>query len=160
MKIDKSAAAILAGMMFVLFSGCTVTRPIHLYPINPLPSDTLVLPGVIVGHGRGHGTAKITMPDGEILLGEYSIVLGGESMGFGAILDSVYPPNDRKSAGGAYASVKMESGSIYSAPGKGSASLVGARGTSMQCEFLNANMTGHGSGACRSSKGNLYRMLY
>ena len=30
----------------------------------------------------------------------------------------------------------------------------------MQCEFLNANMTGHGYGACRTSKGVLYRMIY
>jgi hypothetical protein len=156
----SSYPTFFASILLVGLAGCTVTRSIHLYPINPIPSETPVLPGVIVGHGQGHGTAKITMPDGEILLGEYSIVFG-DSMGFGAILDSVYPSSDGKPAGGAYASVKVESGgSIYSAPGKGSASLVGPHGTSMQCEFLNANMTGHGSGACRSSKGNLYRMLY
>ena len=150
----------LMSASFLVLIGCTITRPIHLYPTSQAPSETAVLAGVIVGHGQGHGTAKITMSDGEILLGEYSIVFG-DSMGFGAILDSVYPSSDPKSSSGAYASVKVESGgSIYSAPGKGTALLVGPHGTSMQCEFLNANMTGHGSGACRSSTGNLYRMLY
>ena len=31
---------------------------------------------------------------------------------------------------------------------------------SIQCEFLNNNVTGHGYGACQSSKGGLYKMQY
>jgi hypothetical protein len=125
-----------------LCAGCTVTRQVHLYPVNP-PGE--VLQGEIVGHGQGHGTAKLVMPDGEVLLGEYSIVFGG-AYGFGTILTS---------AGLATASSVSVDGL-----GEGMASLVGDRGTSAQCEFLNANMTGHGSGACRLSNGRLYRLLY
>lgn len=130
MSIGTSYPAFFASIVLVVLAGCTVTRPIQLYPVNPLPSETAVLPGVIVGHGQGHGSAQITMPDGEILVGQYAI-------GFGE-----------------------SSGTIYSAPGNGYASLVGPNGTSMQCEFLNNNMIGHGSGSCRSSKGSLYRMSY
>jgi hypothetical protein len=146
-------SAVFAAILSLLLPGCTVTRTVHLYPMSPIPSETAVLQGVIVGHGQGHGTAKITMPDGEILLGEYSIVFGG-SVGFGTILASVYGPGGVASVNGTSASVKIDG------RGEGSASLVGDRGTSAQCEFLNANMTGHGYGACRLSKGNVYRMLY
>jgi hypothetical protein len=30
----------------------------------------------------------------------------------------------------------------------------------MQCEFYNDNVSGHGNGACKSSKGALYRLVY
>jgi hypothetical protein len=146
-------AIICASVSSLILTGCTVTRTVHLYPANPTPSKTAVVQGVIVGHGQGHGTAKLIMPDGEILLGEYSIVFGG-SVGFGTILGSVSGPGGAASVNGVSESVKIEG------RGEGSASLVGDRGTSMQCEFLNNNMTGHGMGACRSSKGELYRLLY
>jgi hypothetical protein len=146
-------AIICASVSSLILTGCTVTRTVHLYPANPTPSETAVVQGVIVGHGQGHGTAKLIMPDGEILLGEYSIVFGG-SVGFGTILGSVSGPGGAASVNGVSESVKIEG------RGEGSASLVGDRGTSMQCEFLNNNMTGHGMGACRSSKGELYRLLY
>ena len=84
-------ATICAAVSSLLLTGCTVTRTVHLYPANPTPAETAVIQGVIVGHGQGHGTAKFTMPDGEILLGEYSIVFGG-SVGFGTILGSVSGP--------------------------------------------------------------------
>ena len=142
---------IFAATLLLALVACTVTRTVHLYPVSP--TETVVLQGVIVGHGQGHGTAKITMPDGEILLGEYSIVFGG-SVGFGSILATAYGPGGTTSINGTSASVKIDG------RGEGSASLVGDRGTSAQCEFLNANMTGHGSGACRLSKGSVYRMLY
>ncbi len=143
----------LSGILLVLFAGCTVTRTVHLYPISQDQANAAVLQGVIIGHGQGHGTAKVTMPDGEILLGEYSIVFGG-SVGFGTLLGSVYGPDGVTSVNGSTASVQIDG------RGQGSASLVGDRGTSAQCEFLNSNMTGHGYGACRSSKGNVYKMLY
>jgi hypothetical protein len=128
--------------VIALLAGCTVTRQVHLYPVSP---PGAVLQGEIVGHGQGHGTAKFVMPDGETLLGEYSIVFGG-AYGFGTILSS---------AGLATTSTVSVDGR-----GEGTASLVGDRGTSAQCEFINANMTGHGSGACRLSNGSVYRLLY
>jgi hypothetical protein len=93
------------------------------------------------------------MPDGEVLQGEYSIVFGG-AVGFGSILGSVYGPSGSASVSGTSANVSIEG------KGQGQASLVGIRGTTIQCEFLNANMTGHGFGACRSSRGILYRLMY
>lgn len=140
-------------VLLCTLSSCTVKRPVHLYPTGEQISDPAVLEGLIVGHGQGHGTARIGMPDGEVLQGEYSIVFGG-AVGFGAILGSVYGPGGSASVSGTSANVSMEG------KGQGEASLVGNRGTTIQCEFLNANMTGHGFGACRSSRGILYRLIY
>ena len=96
---------------------------------------------------------EITMPDGELLQGEYSIVFGG-SVGFGSIFASAY------GAGGASSATGFGTNVAISGSGQGSAILAGNRGTSIQCEFLNNNLTGHGYGACKSSKGGLYRMVY
>lgn len=140
-------------MLLVALSSCVIKRPLHLYPSGNKTSDPAVLEGLFVGHGQGRGTARIDLPDGEILQGEYSIVFGG-AVGFGSIIGSVYGSNGSASVSGTSANVSIEG------KGQGEASLVGNRGTTMECEFLNANMTGHGFGACRSSKGNLYRLMY
>jgi hypothetical protein len=134
-------------------AGCEVVRSPHLYPTNDTASTTGVLNGQFVGHGQGHGTAEVTMPDGELLQGEYSIVFDS-SASFGSIFATVYGPGGMGSENGTSSSFTM------AGKDEGSASLYGNRGTSVQCEFLNANMTGHGYGACRSSKGGIYRMLY
>jgi hypothetical protein len=95
----------------------------------------------------------MTMPDGEFLQGEYSIVSGG-SVSFGSIFGTVY------GRGGSVSGSGTSSGFTMAGSGQGAASLYGNRGTSVQCEFLNNNMMGHGYGACQSSKGGLYRMQY
>jgi hypothetical protein len=153
MRIVSPRCAILAVTLLLDVTGCTVVRPLHLYPTNTTALETRVLEGQLVGHGQGHGTAETTMPDGEILQGEYSIVFNG-SVSFGSIFGTVYGPGGVASGSGTSTSFTM------AGEGQGSASLAGNRGTSMQCEFLNANMTGHGYGACRSSKGGVYRLLY
>lgn len=144
---------VLATIVSAILCGCTVTRTVHLYPVDAPAADAAVLTGVIVGHGQGHGIAKINMPDGEVLSGEYSIVFGG-SYGFGSIMGTVYGQRGSASVSGTSANFSIDG------RGEGSASVVGERGTTAQCEFLNANMTGHGYGACRSSKGITYRMIY
>jgi hypothetical protein len=153
MRISGICGTILTATLLLGVSGCAVERTPHLYPINPIASTTGVLEGKLVGHGQGHGKMEITMPDGEFLSGEYSIVFDS-SVGFGSIFATVY------GSGGARSGSGISSNFSMSGSGQGSASLFGNRGTSVQCEFLNNNMTGHGYGACRSSKGGVYRMLY
>jgi hypothetical protein len=46
----------IIGVIGLLIAGCTVTRQVHLYPLGP-PGE--VMQGVIVGHGQGHGTARL-----------------------------------------------------------------------------------------------------
>lgn len=145
--------AIVSTVLLLALAGCTVVRPVHLYPTGNSGAEIGVAQGQIVGHGQGHGTAELTMPDGETMHGEYSIVFGG-AVGFGNIFGTLYGPGGATSASATTTSFSI------AGEGQGSASLVGNRGTIMQCEFLNANMTGHGYGGCRTSKGVLYRMIY
>ena len=145
--------ALVATASALGIASCTIERSPHLYPANDAASGTGVLEAHFVGHGTLHGTAEMTMPDGEFLQGEYSIVSGG-SVSFGSIFGTVYGRGGSVSGSGTSGGFSME------ASGQGAASLYGNRRTSVQCEFLNNNLTGHGYGACQSSKGGLYRMEY
>ena len=139
----------------IAMGACTVERTPHLYPINEVASKTGVLGGHIVGHGNLHGTMDISMPDGELLEGEYSIVPDGSvSVGFGSIFTTVY------GAHGTASGVATANTFSFPAGGQGAASLYGNKRTTLQCEFVNSNMTGHGYGACKTSSGGIYRMLY
>ncbi len=95
----------------------------------------------------------MTMPDGEVLRGEYSVVRGG-AIQFGSIFESVYGPGGVATGAGTTTN--------YAMPGSspGMASAFGTKGTSMDCEFYNDNVSGHGMGACRCSQGSLYRVQY
>jgi hypothetical protein len=140
---------------FIMLSACTVERTPHLYPTNNAADMTGVLEGHIIGHGNLHGTMDVSMPDGERLAGEYSIVPEGSvSIGFGSVFTTVYGSHAAASGGGTTRAFAFPAG------GQGVASLFGSKGTTLECEFLNSNMTGHGYGACRSSGGGVYRMMY
>lgn len=135
----------------LLVSGCA--RTVHLYPTNDLAQQTGVLEGHFKAYGTGHVTITATMPDGEELNGEATVVRGGD-IGFGTIFASA-------SGTGGYAS-GMGTSIMYDMPGSspGMASLYGTHGTSMQCEFMNDNNSGHGYGGCKASTGALYRLQY
>jgi hypothetical protein len=96
------AAAALLGM-----AGCTIDRSPHLYPANDAASATGVLEAHFVGHGTLHGTAEMTMPDGEFLQGEYSIVSGG-SVSFGSIFGTVYGRGGAVSGSGTSGGFSMD----------------------------------------------------
>jgi len=140
-----------------LFALCAVVagcaRNASLYPANDEAASGGVLTARFHTYGTGHGEIQIPMPDGEVLKGEYSIVRGG-TIGFGTIYGSVYGTGGAASYHGQSSTYVMPGGS------PGMASLFGDRGTSAQCEFYNDNFSGHGNGACKISKGALYRLIY
>lgn len=130
----------------------TIVRNAHLYPANDLARPSGVLEATFEAHGTGHGNVTITLPDGEVAKGEFSIVRGG-SVGFGTIYGEVYG-DVSGSVSATTASRTMPGGS------PGMASAYGDHGTSVDCEFYNDNTSGHGMGACKTSKGALYRLQY
>lgn len=148
----RTRLATFAAMAAFCAGGCTVERFVHLYPANDVATETGVLTGHIVGR-RGHGTIDASLPDGEYLQGEYTYVPSG-SMNFGHVFGMVYGRGGFTSVSG------TSTGFTMSGTAEGQADLFGNRGTSAHCEFLNSNMTGHGYGACLSSKGALYRFEY
>ena len=146
----------LVAMLAIALAGCQ--RPVRLYPANTEATAGGVLEGHYVAYGTGHGVMEISMPDGELLRGEYSVFLVGSWMSFGRIYASVYG-----SGGSASGFATNDS---YSVLGRspGTASLLGIAGpwqeTWAECEFFNDNMSGDGYGACRLSSGALYRLQY
>jgi hypothetical protein len=139
-------AAAIGGLLATAACGVIpIERTTHFYPSNDYAASGGSLTGRILGHGNLHGIAEVTMPDGEFLEGEYSIVAGGSA---GIALAS---------AGGQIGSGMFTN---MSAGGNGEMDMRGPGGTSMTCEFANNNMTGHGFGQCQSSKGSTYRLTY
>lgn len=140
----------------VLLTACGIwgsTRQGRLYPSNDPATAGGVLTLEYVSYGTGSGPITVAMPGGELMQGEYSIVRGG-AVGFGSIFATVFGPLG--SASGAATNTS------YSIPGgsPGVASLFSNRGKSMQCEFYNDNVSGHGYGACRASSGEVWRLQY
>jgi len=144
--------ALLLSVVGQFACAFTIVRSAHLYPANDLARPKGVLEATFVAHGTGHGNVTMTLPDGETAKGEFSIVRGG-SIGFGSIYGEVY--------GDVSGSVSATS-VTRTVPGgsPGMASAFGDHGTSVDCEFYNDNTSGHGLGACKTSKGALYRLQY
>lgn len=143
-------AFIAAGALALSLGGC-VGHPMA-FPANDQARAIGNLRIEIKMYGTGSGPVKVTMPDGEVLVGRYSVNVGG-SMSFGSIYGSVYGAGGYVGASGYTQSTNM----AVSSPG-----VVDASGpkTTMQCEVMNNNMTGHGNGACRLDNGALYRIQY
>jgi hypothetical protein len=80
---------------------------------------------------------EMTLPDGEALQGEYSVV-AGDSLSVGNAFGTAYGLGDASSVSATSMCLKM------AGSGAGQASLFGNRGTSFHCEFVNNNMKGHG----------------
>lgn len=142
---------LLLVMLVSLMTGCA--RNARLYPANEKATPGGVLTARFMDYGTGNGKIEITMPDKEILKGEYSVVTGG-AIGFGTIYGSVYGSGGSASVSGVSNSYVIPGGS------RGMASLFGDKGTSMECEFVNDNWTSHGHGACKASTGAMYRLQY
>lgn len=138
------------GVLLAL-GGCAMTA--QLYPANDTAHTLGPLVANMKAYGVGSGPVSVTMPDGEVLVGRYSVNMGG-SASFGSLYTSVYGSRGYASASGF--------GSAFSMPNSsgGMADLIGPRGTTAHCEFVNNNWGGHGNGACQLSGGQVYRMQY
>lgn len=141
-------------ILFILcFAIVGCSRNARLYPANDVATVGGVLTAHFMSYGTGNGEMEITLTDGEVLKGEYSIVRGG-AMGFGNVYGSVYGAGGSSTVSGSTNSYVVPGGS------PGMASLFGNKGTSMECEFYNDNFSGHGHGACKSTGNALYRLQY
>src|ERR1700730_7074811 len=147
---------VLVTAAAIALSGCASgpqRGAVQFFPVNNEANAIGLLNGEYVTNGVGNGTINTQMPDGELLTGQYSIVQGG-TVGFGNIYASVYGSGGAASGFATRRSGTVERGS------PGMASLYGNKGTSMQCEFYNDNVTHHGYGGCRTSKGAEFRLQF
>jgi len=138
-------------LSLLALTSCAATAT--LYPANDAATKMGPLQATITRTGTGSGPITVTLPDGEVLNGRYSVNVGG-SMGFGSLYGSVYGANGYAS-GSAFSSTYM----VPNSSG-GAADLMGPKGTTAHCEFMNNNWSGHGNGACQLSNGATYRVQY
>ena len=122
-----------------------------LHPLNPA-ADVGVLTAKLSNFEDKKGKIAVSSATGEKLAGEYEVSLD-EPPGYGSIL----------ALGGVRRACSGEQGPTTDTKacgiGLGWASLSGDLGTTLDCEFLNAP-SGSGWGACRSSRGTVYRLIY
>ena len=150
--MDRRTAALLSLALAQTSCAMTIVRSAHLYPANDLARPYGVLEATFEARGTGHGNVTMTLTDGETAKGEFSIVRGG-AVGFGNLYAQVYGD-----VSGSVSATTVPRTMPGGSPGM--ASAYGDRGTSVDCEFYNDNTSGHGMGACRTSKGALYRLRY
>jgi hypothetical protein len=155
--VDEDGMTMRMAHAFIVLAGLglcgCVSRAPQLYPDNDSARATGPLVGDMLGHGGGAGTFSLTMPDGEVLSGRYSITFGG-STSFGQTFGTAY------GTGGFATGSAFSEGIGISNSGVGMADMIGPKGTTAHCEFANNNWTGHGNGLCRISTGQIYRMQY
>ena len=122
----------------ILLTACTDTA--RMYPIDPVSMQAGIPTIQFVRQGLGRGPVTVTMPDGEILKGEYQLTENA-SIGFG------------------FSGARSATAIAYGSGRPVVISAVGDRGTIMNCEGA-ADIGGHGSGLCQTSKGMKYRVMF
>ena len=139
-KLRTLISCIITGSML-----CGCAKEVRLYPTNDPASAIGLIKAKYIDNGLGYGQIEADLPDGEHLTGEYS-TQDNAVYGFGSII-----------ALGGSAGL-----SAVSAPGsqRGIASLVGNRGTTMQCEYFANVMTFSGAGMCKTNKGAIFQLHF
>jgi len=153
---------LLACLLAAFTVGCAappkspfpIIRAASLYPANEQAQAIGPARATIVQTDFGFGTVEVTMPDGEVLRGEFSIVRDGMT-GFGSIFETVYGRRVGLVTGSTTTSTTS-----MAASSQGMVSAYGSKGTTVLCEVMNDNRTGHGYGACKYSTGALFRAQY
>ncbi len=118
--------------------------PARLYSL----ADGQIIPATFSFSGTTSGQVNISMPNGEILTGEYRTVASGET-GWGQIFF--------KGGESAVAAVNTRSATY-----RGSGIASGPQGTVMQCEYVTSSSRSQpeGYGTCQDNRGKLYRLMF
>lgn len=130
----------------LFFSACS--REASLYPANA-PAGARLLKAKFTDSGMGKGPIEITMPDGEILKGEFSTT-DTSSYGFGTGFATA----------GRTTAVASTSSTVVSGSMPGVATAIGPSGTTMRCEYVVNTFSGGGSGKCQTNKGGDYDLHF
>lgn len=144
----ESVAGVTMRMLFTLMvaiSLCGCSREARLYPANP-DAGAGLLKARFTDSGMGKGPIEITMPDGEVLKGEFSTT-DTSSYGFGTAI-----------ASSARAGPIIATGSSTAVAGSmpGVVTAIGPNGTSIRCEYQVNTFSGSGTGSCQTNRGAMY----
>ncbi len=133
--------------IFLALGACS--REARLYPAN-VEAGAGLLKAKFTDSGMGKGPVEVTMPDGEVLRGEFSTT-DTSNYGFG----SAVATRGRAAPVIATASTSAVPGSM-----PGVVTAIGPSGTSIRCEYLVNTFSGGGSGTCQTNKGGVYDLHF
>jgi len=119
-----------------------------MVPLNDVASASGIPTLSMSLYGTGYGPATATMPNGEVLTGNYRLAVGGGvSTGFATVSGS----RGTAFASGTGATVPMQNPFTMQA--------VGNRGTTMICQGSAGGM-GHGEAVCTTNTKAQYQMMF
>jgi hypothetical protein len=130
--------AIAGAALCQILAGCADQA--RIYPLDDATLRSGTPKIEFMRYGLGSGPVTVTMPDGEILKGEYQVTENA-SMGF------------------AFSGGRTATAFGYGSGRPVAISAVGDRGTIMNCEAT-ADINGHGSGICQTNRGQRYRVMF
>ncbi len=143
MTTSKMSALAVLALALAALAACEDMG--KLYPDNPQAEARGEMIVHLTSYGTDHGALEVVMAGGQRLSGTYAPSPVGAP--FGDIFKAVYGPYSV----------------LPTAADKGTptiASLTGAGGMTMQCEFYNDDYMNHGFGSCQTSLGAAYRLSY
>ena len=133
------------GLLLAL-AGCV--RGGQMVPLNDVASASGIPTLSMSLYGTGYGPATVTMPNGEVLTGNYRLAVGGAvSTGFA----TVSGPRGTAFGSGTSANIPMQNPFTVQA--------VGNRGTYMICQGSAGGM-GHGEAVCTTNTKAEYQMMF
>ena len=153
---------LFASVLLCLIStGCSIAITAKLYPVKgpysgqrPIP----ILKARVCDVQKNSGDVTMTLPDGEICSGSWSS-LAPQQVSTTSVIGGA-----RMSSGiqTAYTTVYGTGFTVSNVPGvnKGTAYLVGDKGTTVEVEFFTGSGTASGNGVAIDSKGNVYKVIF
>lgn len=147
----KGGKLLLAVVMAGALSGCmTVTGT--MYPMNQDAKNLGVIKATIHENWFAQGgTISCTLPDGEVLTGQYRTLSSG-SVSVGSGFGNVTTPGGTVFGSG-FAESESSSWTHVDF-----AALHGNRGTMAECKVYSS--MGHGTGICKLSNGGIFRVMF
>lgn len=139
--------SLLLMPMLLALGACS--REARLYPAN-VEAGAGLLKAKFTDSGMGKGPVEVTMPDGEVLHGEFSTT-DTSNYGFGSAVAS----NGRAAPVIATASTTAVPGSM-----PGVVTAIGPSGTSIRCDYSVNTFSGGGAGTCKTNKGGVYDLHF
>lgn len=133
-------AFISAIVLAVIFTGCS--GDIHLYDLQTGAKSAFKYHYKANG---SRGTMNGSLADGESFIGEYSLVTNAV-VGWGSIYG----------AGGTASGTAIATGGTR----YGAAVLTGSKQTVLECEFTVGGLSAHGTGTCKTNRGDTFRMMF
>jgi hypothetical protein len=122
----------------LMVPGCSDSA--RVYPLDPAAMQAGTPKIDFERRGMGRGPVTVTMPDGEMLHGEYQVT-------------------ENASVGIGVAGSQTATAIGYGSNRHVVISATGDRGTIMNCDGA-ADIGGHGSGTCETSRGFKYRVMF